>query len=122
MKQCELGCSKYKTVMYVRQMVLFSFGEECHFLFVTFFIIFYYYGYCLSLRYILYMHQMVLFSFGEECHFLFVTFYMIFTTVATVFLFVISFIIFSLACRSFSIVFQYITVSYYRFFNYFSPF
>ena len=82
MTQCELGCSKYKTVMLVRLTVLFSFVGECQFLFVTFYMICYYYLYCLSLRDILY------FFFSRMSFFFH--------------------------------LFPYITVTYDRFFHYFS--
>ena len=49
--QSKLGYSKYKTVIVLHQMVILSFEEECQFPFLSFYLSFYYYWYCISRRY-----------------------------------------------------------------------
>ena len=68
MAQSELGCSKYKTTMLIRQIVLLPFGEERQFLLLTFYMIFYYCCYYLSLRYYFSFFSLVSFSFYALFH------------------------------------------------------
>ena len=96
MAQCELECSKYKTVVLVRLTVLFSFVGECQFLFVPFYMICYYYLYCLSLRDILYSFFSRISFFFIFCPYITVTYYRFFNSFS-----LIDFILYITACSFF---------------------